>query len=72
MVLNLVVTRNVFSKCPRHCAFVSVSNVHVFIRVALNKLGSESMKSTRFRMPRALGSGLAGAWTATARGSSAF
>ena len=26
--LNLVVTRNVFSKCPRHCAFVSVSNAH--------------------------------------------
>ena len=24
--LNLVVTRDVFSKCPRHCAFVSVSN----------------------------------------------
>ena len=26
--LNLVVTRDVFSKCPRHCAFVSVSNAH--------------------------------------------
>ena len=26
--LNLVVTRNVFSKCPRHCTFVSVSNAH--------------------------------------------
>ena len=27
--LSVVVTRNVFSKCPWHYAFVSVSNAHV-------------------------------------------
>ena len=44
-----------------------IENAHL-LGFALSKLGS----SSNFRMPRALGSGLTGARTATARRPSAF
>ena len=58
---------NVFSKCPRHCAFVSMSNAHEnahLLGFALNKLGSSSNEIYAIC--------LAGTRTATARGPSAF